>query len=221
MEILDFLIYLARNGAIVRPVAITTCGVGDELGVSQQSVSRWLLLLEKKGYTERQPGIRGYMIQITPKGKKLMVDTRNGLIEALSGSNKFLMKGTVASGMNEGGYYIGMAEYKKKFKETLGFEPFPGTLNVRLVAFDSHYKEKLAALQGIRIPSFEKDGRTFGSLKCFPCLINGVHGAVVIPERTHHGPDVLEVISPFNLRDRLGVRDGDCVKVEVIGYEKL
>jgi riboflavin kinase len=60
-----------------------------------------------------------------------------------------------------------------------------------------------------------------GSLKCFPCLINGAHGAIAIPERTHHGPEVLEIISPFNLRDRLGLKDGDCVKVEVIGYEKL
>jgi riboflavin kinase len=221
MEALDILIYLAKSGALTRPIAITTAGVGHDLGMSQQSVSRWLLVLEKRGLTERQQGIRGYMVQISPAGRKLMTEMRNGLIEALSGCNKLLMKGVVVSGMKEGGYYIGLEEYSRRIKETLGFEPFPGTLNVRLMAFDNHHKEKMSALHGVTIPSFRKDGRTFGSLKCFPCLINGVHGAVVLPERSHYGPEVLEVISPFNLRDRLKLSDGDSVKVEVIGYEKL
>jgi riboflavin kinase, archaea type len=221
MDALDILIYLAKNGALTKPIAITTANVGDELGISQQSVSRWLLLLEKEGLTERQQGIRGYMVQISQKGRSHMVDTRNGLIEALSGCNKFMMRGVVVSGMKEGGYYIGLEEYTKKIKETLGFEPFPGTLNVRLMAFDGHYKEKMSSLHGVCAPSFKKDGRTFGALKCFPCLINGVHGAVIIPERSHYGSEVLEVISPFNLRDKLKLSDGDTVKVEVVGYEKL
>ncbi|MFH0956659.1 MAG: DUF120 domain-containing protein [Candidatus Aenigmatarchaeota archaeon] len=221
MEALDILIYLAKNGAMTRSIAVTTSGVGHDLGMSQQSVSRWLLVLEKKDLTERQQGIRGYMVQISPEGRKLMVDMRNGLIEALSGCNKFMMRGVVVSGMSEGGYYIGLDEYSKRITETLGFEPFPGTLNVRLMAFDGHYKEKMSSLHGVKIPPFKKDGRTFGALKCFPCLINGVHGAVILPERTHYGPEVLEVISPFNLRDRLKLSDGDSVKVEVIGYEKL
>ncbi len=222
MEILNLLIYLAKNGGLSRPIAVTTCGMGDDLEISQQSVSRWLMTLQRKGYTERQKGIRGHIIQITPKGRKLMIDTRNGLIEALSGSNKFMMKGSIAPGMKEGGYYIGMEGYAGRIKKTLGFKPFPGTLNVRLKAMDdSHCKEKMQALKGVNIPQFKKDGRTFGSLKCFPCLINGVHGAVIIPERTHYGSDILEVISPFNLRDKLELSDGDNVKVEVIGYEKL
>ncbi len=34
-------------------------------------------------------------------------------------------------------------------------------------------------------------------------------------ERTHHGPDVIEVISPYKLRDRLGLKDGDDIEVLV------
>ncbi len=222
MEVLNILIYLARNGALARPIAVTTSGMGKDIGISQQSVSRWLMYLERKGYTERQKGIRGHIVRISPKGKDLMVRMRNGLIEALSGSNKFMMRGNVAPGMSEGGYYIGHEEYARKIRETLGFTPYPGTLNVRLKAMgDSHCKEKMEALEGVTIPAFRKGGRTFGALKCFPCLINGTHGAVVMPERSHYGSDILEVISAFNLRDKLKLADGDNVKVEVIGYEKL
>jgi riboflavin kinase, archaea type len=222
MEVLGLLIYLAKHGALCRPIAVTTCGMADDLKISQQSVSRWLLLLERKGYTERQKGIRGHIVQISPKGKKMMIEMRNGLIEALSSSNKFMMRGRVAPGMEEGGYYIGLEGYSNKIKETLGFKPYPGTLNVRLKAMeDSRCKEKMEALTGITIPGFKEDARTFGSLKCFPCLINGAHAAIILPERSHHGSDVLEIISAFNLRDRLKLQDGDNVKVEVIGYEKL
>ncbi len=34
-------------------------------------------------------------------------------------------------------------------------------------------------------------------------------------ERTHHGPDTIEVISPYKLRDRLSLRDGDEIEVLV------
>ena len=70
MELLNILVYLAKNGALSRPIAVTTCGMGKELGISQQSVSRWLTQLERKGYTERQKGIRGHIVQITPRGRK-------------------------------------------------------------------------------------------------------------------------------------------------------
>src|SRR5918912_644876 len=41
-------------------------------------------------------------------------------------------KGTIVSGMGEGAYYMSLAGYKKQFKEKLGYEPYPGTLHVKL-----------------------------------------------------------------------------------------
>jgi riboflavin kinase len=47
-------------------------------------------------------------------------------------------------------------------------------------------------------------------------LINGVPGAVVIPDRTHYPKDLLEIVSPVKLRDELKLKDGDgvCIVVE-------
>lgn len=39
--------------------------------------------------------------------------------------------GRVFSGVGEGSFYVSL--YSKKFLEKLGFRPYPGTLNLRLV----------------------------------------------------------------------------------------
>ncbi len=222
METLNILIYIARKGGLARPVAITTSHVGDALGISQQSVSRWLITLERKGLTQRTKGIRGYIVQITPEGKRVMMRMRNGLGGVLVNCNKLIIKGKVVTGMMEGRYYIGRKGYSERIKSALGFAPFAGTLNLRLKTMDDRgYKEQLEAKKGIVIPGFEDEERAFGSLKCFPCRLRDESCAVVIPERSHRGPDTLEIISGHNLRKKLGLSDGDDVKVEVLLDENV
>ncbi|UCD03171.1 MAG: CTP-dependent riboflavin kinase [Candidatus Aenigmatarchaeota archaeon] len=223
MELLNILIHLAKKGALYRPVAIKTSQVGKELDISQQSVSRWLISLEKRNYTTRKTGIRGYLVQITPAGRRFMLEMRNRLSDALTESDKLIIKGRVFTGMQEGRYYIGKKGYGNKIKSMMGFLPFAGTLNLRLITMDDRgYKEKLASTRGMVIPRFEDEGRTFGSLKCFPCTIKGNECGVVIPERSHYGSDTLEIVAPDDLREKLKLRDGDDVQVEVkLGYEEL
>ena len=40
-------------------------------------------------------------------------------------------------------------------------------------------------------------------------------GAIVLIDRTHYTPSILEVVAPVRLRDELGLKDGDTVIVEV------
>ena len=70
MELLNILIYLGKRGALNRMVSVTTSSMGRELNVSQQSISRWLIDLEKKGLITRKPGIKGNIIRITNEGKE-------------------------------------------------------------------------------------------------------------------------------------------------------
>lgn len=217
MEILNLLLYLGKKEAIAKPIAITTSKMGSELGASQQSVSRWLIILERKGMVSRKEGIRGYFVQITPVGKKYLQKKRDELNKVLTASGKIVIQGKVTAGMSDGKYYMSLKEYSEKIKSKLGFKPYPGTLNIRLDATnDIQYKEKLATMKGVEISGFKKGKRTFGSVKCFPGRISGIKGAVIIPERSHYGPEILEVISPFNLRQKLELSDGSNIKVEVI-----
>ena len=146
-----------------------------------------------------------------------MEGVRNELDEVLSEGTKMVVRGRVVSGMREGSYYIGLKGYSAKIKERLGFEPYPGTLNVKMGTLDDvRFKEKLGSIKGFDIEGFTEGGRTFGGLKCFHSFVEGFECAVVIPERSHYGMDVLELISPHNLRKKLNAKDGDEVKIEVI-----
>ncbi|MCD6496429.1 MAG: CTP-dependent riboflavin kinase [Candidatus Aenigmarchaeota archaeon] len=220
MEILRILTYLAKKGALCRPIAITTSNLGNELGIAQQSISRWLMNTEQRGFMERKKGIRGYLVQITPKGRKYMEDIRKQLDEALYEARKIIIKGHVFDGMGEGRYYMSLHGYRDAIKKQLGFDPYHGTLNIKLKTLDEcKYKEKLYGMKGIIIPGFSGNERSFGSLKCFRCEISGHDAAVILPERSHYGSDILEVISGIHLRKALGLKTGDYLKVEVFSNE--
>ncbi len=217
MRIVSLLLYLGKKGAINRYITVTTPKMGSELGMSQQSVSRWLITLETKGLIERKQGIRGYMVKITPDGKDVLVEMRNELNDVIAESGKMVMGGRVVSGMLDGKYYLGFKEYIENIKAMLGFRPFPGTLNIKLNTMDdTQCKERLCAMKGTEIPGFRKGDKIFGSLNCFQCRVGKARGAVLIPERSHYGFDVIEVISRFNLRKRLNLSDGDDVEVQVM-----
>jgi len=52
-------------------------------------------------------------------------------------------------------------------------------------------------------------------VKAFRCKAGGIDCAVLVIERTHHGPEVVEVIAPVKLRDALALKDGDPISIEV------
>ena len=216
MKVVCMLLYLGKRGAINSYITVTTPHMGSELRMSQQSVSRWLIRLEHDGMIARKQGIRGYMIRITPKGMELLVKMRNDLNDVLAVSGKMVMHGKVVSGMQDGKYYLQLKGYREGIKSRLGFEPYAGTLNIELDSVeDTQCKERLCAMPGIEMEGFREGDRIFGSIKCFPCIISGINGAVLIPERSHYGFDVLEIISPQNIRGKLKLSDGNDVKVEI------
>ena len=64
----QFLIYLAENGALTRQIELSTTKMANDLGSSQQTISRKLIELENDGLIARIPSIRGVKILILSKG---------------------------------------------------------------------------------------------------------------------------------------------------------
>lgn len=122
------------------------------------------------------------------------------------------LRGKVASGLGEGRYYISREGYRRQFSEKLGFDPSPGTLNLKL---DEPFT--IEDSDSIEIEGFSDEGRSFGGCRCLPAEVGGVRGAVVRPERTGYPPDLLELIAPVNLREALSLSDGDEVDVVLVG----
>ena len=212
------LLELAKEGAI-NGLTITSKTLGQLLGVAQQSASRYLVTLDKEGMIQRTVLAFGQRITITSKGKQMLQDLHSELGTILSTSfTDITFKGEVTSGLGEGRYYISLPGYWTQIKEKLGFKPFLGTLNVKLATLHDYKKfQQLRQIPAIKLEPFSAEGRTYGYVDCYLATINDqAEGAVVRSERTHHGENIIEIISPFNLREHFVLQDGSSVNVRCV-----
>ena len=213
------LLKLAEMGAYKRTAKISTEYLAQKLDISQQTASRYLIELERKGWIQRK---------VTPDGGLIKIEEAGSLeLQKLYSNLKVLMEktyppsvtleGTVFTGFGEGAYYISKPDYKKQIMEKMGFEPYPGTLNVKLNSdYDIKTRKDLEAYPAVEVMGFQNETRTFGLVKCYPAIIGGtVKGALVTALRSHYDASVLEIIAPVCLRKQLGLKDGNKVKVEI------
>jgi riboflavin kinase len=218
---LFFTLYkLAELGAGSRTVKVSTEYLAEKIGASQQTASRHLINLEKIGWIKRTITPEGCLTKITDSGmaelKKLYSDLR--LIFEAAYPPSVTLEGILFSGLGEGAYYVTKEGYRKQFMEKLGFDPYPGTLNLKLTTeYDVKTMSELEAYPAIEIQGFKNESRTFGSVKCYPAIINNKEkGAVVYALRSHYNASVMEIIAPVFLRGRLKLKDGNKVKVEIL-----
>lgn len=205
-------------GARSRPVKVSTTELSAILMVSQQSASRHLVLLDEMGLISRRIDSDGTLLRITKDGLRALEDVLFGLRAhmELAEAEDFVFEGVVFSGLTEGAYYVGKREYLSQIREKLGFDPYPGTLNLRLRGADIERRRQLERLPSIVIRGFEDRERAFGSGRCYPALVNDdVEGALVVANRTTYDLSVMEIISPVYLRGRFNLKDGDTVKVSI------
>ncbi len=205
----DLLLLLAERGGGQKSVSLTTIQAAQKLGVSQQTASRWLAELLKEGLVSRtQLGLR-----LTPVALNKLLRFQ----QALKPKPGFFIEGIVTDGLRDGAYYMSQPEYKQQFRKLLGFAPFEGTLNLRLLSEeDTTARSALAEKPGLLVKAFKRAGRFFDAVKTFKCRINSAaDGAVIMPVRTHHSTNVLELIAPVKLRQKLRLKNGSRVAVEV------
>lgn len=211
------LIELYERGGANRTLDLSTSELALELGLSQQGVSKHLLQLEKEGLIERKRSGRRTGVLVSRAGADRVVSVYSRLKTAIEGRAGVLdFYGTLFTGLGEGGYYISLAGYKRQFVKLLGFEPFPGTLNLTIDPGEIELRKQLNFLDALELSGFSQGGRSYGPAKCFRAKVESKYdaGALII-ERTHHRESVLEVISPFDLRKTLSLMDGDRVHVTV------
>ena len=225
-ENLLFTLYkLAEMGAYPGEIELTTSEIGKRLEFSQQTASRHLIELEDKYLIRRSRRGRKEAIKITDEGMDMLRDMYVNLQRILEETKqKVTISGILFSGLGEGAYYISHDGYKKEFIKKLGFEPFPGTLNLRILNVDDLKKiAQIRQSEPYIIRGFQKKGRQFGDVMCYKArFIYGTMGAIIIPSRTHHNKDILEAIAPVNLREKLAenpnlpMRDGVNIRIDVL-----
>jgi len=205
---------LIEVGAYPDEVIFTTSELAKLLKVSQQTASRHLIELEKRGLIHRVRLGRRESIKITGAGVKHLDNMFLTLKRAFEmKKTETVFEGSVFSGLGEGAYYISQPGYSRQFHEKLGFEPYPGTLNLRVRKEDQEEVRMLEASPFVLIEGFTDGNRSFGPAKCLHGKIDDkADAALIFPVRTHYAGDVVEVISPEFLRNMLHLKDGDTVK---------
>ncbi|MBR1369646.1 riboflavin kinase [Methanocalculus chunghsingensis] len=210
---------IALLGGCRGPVRVSTQSLGSTLGTSPQTISRRLKALESAGFISRTVDPSGQSVTVTKPGEEILrrehaeycrIFTRVG--------GHFILQGTIISGLGEGRYYMSLPHYRDQFRMNCGFEPFPGTLNIRLNQQSIPIRKRLDSLEWITIPGFSDEHRTFGEARCLPCRIAGIPCALIVPGRTHYPEDIIELISGVPLRNEIGLDDNDTIDVEV-GYD--
>ena len=115
-----------------------------------------------------------------------------------------ILKGKVSSGEGTGSFFVNLPWAKRQFSEKLKFDPYPGTLNLRLSP-EVDIEELRDVTRGMKLEAPEG----FHGGRCFEASVLGkVRGAVVVPDVPDYPFDVLEIMAPINLREELGLKDG-------------
>ncbi len=208
---------LAEMGAFESDVLCSTTDMARGVEVSQQTASRRLIEMERLGLIERVKEGRNQRVRITKEGLSSLTGMYQVLKRAFDVPKKELvMNAVVFSGLAEGSYYMSLDGYRKQFRAKLGFDPFPGTLNLRVRKEDLGERRMLDSYPSVYIDGFANEKRSYGAAKCYRAIVNEkVQGAIVIPVRAHYGEDVVEIIASESLRKRLRLKDGDTARVRV------
>lgn len=124
------------------------------------------------------------------------------------------LEGRLFSGMEVAKEYLSMEEYQERIRDKTGFRPFPGTLNLNV---DDKKTQKLAeTTEKARIPGFRKNNTGYSGLDLYPVKIEGFNAYYIDIDVTDYEDNVVEIIAPIKLREKLGLEDGDKVEVTTL-----
>lgn len=202
--------FISNSGVVIS----STKELAERTELSQQSVSRYLIILEKQGYIARKRIKNGEEIILKEKTFQEFNKEKNELEFILNKDRVIEVEGIVFSGMGEGSYYMSRNKYIEGVIKYLGFRPYPGTLNIRINDEFSFLSVIIPSINGFSVQSFEEDGRKFGGIKLLRAEFSNERCGIVIPERTHYN-GVLEIISENKLREKYSIKDNDKIKVKI------
>jgi riboflavin kinase, archaea type len=121
------------------------------------------------------------------------------------------LTGIVTTGEGSGKKFLCLPWVTQQIEEKLGFIPYLGTLNLRLIGESLKRRKHLDKDETITI--CPPEGYCVGLV--FNAFVGNLCSGIVIPKTSDYPDDLLEVISASYLREVLKLKDGDRITVEV------
>jgi riboflavin kinase, archaea type len=119
--------------------------------------------------------------------------------------------------------FMGLDWVQEALRRTLGFTPYPATLNVRPSGpEDAHVWEEVQRdVAGVPLSPVEGG---FCSARLYRISLRPsaggderINGAVLLPDVADYPRDKIEIVAPVRLKQALGLKDGDCLDLEFRG----
>jgi riboflavin kinase len=205
---------LALLGALDDHVELASAEFATLLDLSQQTASRRLIELTEGGLVHREMGLRKQRIRITEEGRSILEAEQLLYARLFEQRDRITLSGAVKTGLGEGRYYLSRPGYKTQFNKALGWDPYPGTLNLELSGPEANKLRFLRKNPVHTIEAFQAEGRTFGGVTCHPARVGKQECAAILPHRSHYTTTV-ELIARVRLRDALPCVDGQRIEVTV------
>ena len=190
--------------------------VADRLEASERTAARMVDRLVERDYVEKNSDA----VQLTDDGKRFLWKEYADYSNLVTEQRQLLFRGSVTSGLGKGKHFVSLSGYQTQFTAKLGYEPYPGTLNVKLTPPSIRSRLGLEECDSIRIEPWSAEGETYGAADCYPVTLHIPSGIVdrchaIVPVRTDHDADELELLAPVEIRAEFDLEDGDSVTVEV------
>ncbi len=120
--------------------------------------------------------------------------------------------GFVQDGLSKGASFTQLDWVREQFRDKVGFEPYPGTLNVHVV--NSVALAIWRTRPGILIAPGTSD---YSAARCYPVKVGGRETAAwILPEVPDYPADLVELMAPVSLRAALQLKTGDIVSIHLL-----
>jgi riboflavin kinase len=121
------------------------------------------------------------------------------------------IQGIVGDGQGKGGFFTQLDWVRRQFRDQLGFDPYPGTLNLRVSD-----TAKLAAWRTRRGILIEPNSAEDCAAQCYRVEIQTRAAVWIVPAVPGYPDDLIELIAPVALRAALGLKNGDTAEVRLV-----
>lgn len=123
-----------------------------------------------------------------------------------------IVRGVIEAGTGQAAAFMRLDWVRRAVERAVGFDPYPGTLNVRLVDGDTIERWRRIRRDHALV-LMPPPGETCGA-RLVPVVVStDVPAAVIVPNVTRYGAHVLEIVAAVHLRTRLWLRDHDVVSL--------
>ena len=121
------------------------------------------------------------------------------------------LRGRIVSGKGEAAAFTQLPWVRKQVADGFHFEPYPGTLNLRL----ERTQDKTMWKELRSHPGKTLEPETgYCAARCYPVNVEGqISGVIVLPEVPSYPTDAVELLAPVNLRDALKLGDGSAITI--------